>query len=112
MANDPHNKSAIPPAEGREADEKPEMELEHAVGYSSLPGGLFYHPNGRHLVYAAGGTVVICDFNDPHEQHILTGHDGMITCIALGNSGRWVAKDQHQVYLRPKKGFHVLRSLI
>lgn len=70
--------------------EKPGMELEHAIGYCSLPGGLFYHPNGLHLIYAAGGTVVICSFNNPHEQDILTGHDGMITCLALGFSGRWV----------------------
>lgn len=78
-----------PPAIGDDGvNEKPGMELEHAVGYSSLPGALFYHPNGQHMVYAAGGTVVICDFSDPHEQHILSGHDGMITCVALGNAGR------------------------
>lgn len=66
----------------------PGMELEHAIGYADLASGLYYHPNGRHLVYAAGGTVVICDFSDPHSQQMLAGHDGMITCIALGSSGR------------------------
>lgn len=68
--------------------ETPGMELEHAIGYADLAGGLYCHPDGRHLVYAAGGTVVICDFNDPHSQQMLAGHDGMITCIALGNTGR------------------------
>lgn len=68
--------------------EKPDMELEHAIGYSDLSGGLHYHPDGTHLVYAAGGTVVISDTTDPHKQHILAGHDGMITCVTLGNTGR------------------------
>ena len=68
--------------------EMPGMELEHAIGYADLASGLYYHPDGRHLVYAAGGTVVICDFNDPHSQQMLAGHDGMITCIALGSTGR------------------------
>lgn len=86
MAPDSDDKD---PAGSHKAAEGPGMELEHAIGYSALPGGLYYHPNGTHLVYAAGGTVVICDFNDPHAQHILTGHDGMITCVALGNSGRY-----------------------
>lgn len=71
------------------ADDNPGMELEHAIGYSALSGGLYYHPNGTHLVYAAGGTVVITDLHDPHTQKILTGHDGLIKCIALGNSGRY-----------------------
>lgn len=68
--------------------ESPGMELDHAIGYSIISAGLCYHPNGTHMVYAAGGTVVICDFNDPHTQQILTGHDRMITCIALGKTGR------------------------
>lgn len=71
-----------------QAEEKPGMELEHAIGYSGLSAGLYYHPDGEHVVYAAGGAVVICDLKDPHKQHILTGHDGMITCIALSNNGR------------------------
>lgn len=86
MAQNNINERGTKPAPHEE--QQASMELEHAVGYSSLSNGLFYHPNGKHLVYAAGGTVVLCDYNDPHAQHILTGHDGMITCLALGNSGR------------------------
>lgn len=76
------------PSQVEQPPETPGMELEHAIGYADLSGGLYHHPNGTHLVYAAGGTVVICDFNDPHSQQMLAGHDGMITCIALGSSGR------------------------
>lgn len=76
------------PTQTNQPLETPGMELEHAIGYADLSGGLHYHPDGKHLVYAAGGTVVICDFSDPHSQHMLEGHDGMISCIALGSSGR------------------------
>lgn len=76
------------PTQTDQPPETPGMELEHAIGYADLSGGLYYHPDGKHLVYAAGGTVVICDFSDPHSQQMLEGHDGMISCIALGSSGR------------------------
>lgn len=89
MARGKEDADALPQLSDQRED-KPGMELEHAIGYSYLSGGLYYHPDGKHLVYAAGGAVVIIDFNDPHSQQILTGHDGMITCIALGNTGRWV----------------------
>ncbi|CAM9810711.1 unnamed protein product, partial [Choristocarpus tenellus] len=70
------------------------IERERAIGYLGLRGGLFYHPNGKDVVYAAGGTIVISDLNEPHMQGILRGHDGMINCIALSKSGRYVASGQ------------------
>ena len=36
--------------------------------FSAVKGALFFHPNGRDYIYPAGGTVVIADFNDPHNQ--------------------------------------------
>ena len=50
------------------ADGAPAIELEHAVGFSALKGGLKYHPNGREYLYAVGASIVICDFNDQHNQ--------------------------------------------
>ncbi|CAM9394376.1 unnamed protein product [Discosporangium mesarthrocarpum] len=70
------------------------MELEHAIGYLGIRGGLFFHPNGKDLVYAAGGTVVVRDLNDPHHQGIMRGHDGTITCLSLSKSGRFIASGQ------------------
>eukprot|EP00611_Tribonema_gayanum_P032523 TRINITY_DN9777_c0_g1_i1.p1 TRINITY_DN9777_c0_g1~~TRINITY_DN9777_c0_g1_i1.p1 ORF type:complete len:614 (+),score=249.53 TRINITY_DN9777_c0_g1_i1:165-2006(+) len=70
------------------------MELEHAVGFRGIPGGLHYHPNGKDFVYAAGATVVICDLSDPHAQSILVGHTADISCLALGSGGGLIASGQ------------------
>ena len=52
------------------------LELEHAIGYSGMVyDSLVYHPNGQDFVYPAGGCLVVCDFNDPHNQVFLRGHD-------------------------------------
>ncbi len=70
------------------------LELEHAIGFSGVPGCLFYHPRGEHFVFAAGGTVVVQSFLDPHDQHFLSGHDGPITCMCMSRSGRYFASGQ------------------
>ena len=70
------------------------MELEHAIGYLSLPGGLYCHPNGTDLIHAAGGTVIVADLHDPHRQQILRGHDANVTCLAVSGSGRLIASGQ------------------
>ncbi|GMH95472.1 hypothetical protein TrST_g9575 [Triparma strigata] len=71
------------------------IELEHAIGFSGTPGCLFYHPSGEHFVFAAGGTVVIQSFLDPHDQHFLSGHTGPITCMCMSKSGRYFASGQN-----------------
>eukprot|EP00953_Heterococcus_sp_UTEX-ZZ885_P004729 3038-Heterococcus_DN1.PRE.1 len=78
-----------------QAHEGPTMELEHAIGYLAIDKGLFYHPNARDIVYSAGGTVIVCDLNDPHAQSILIGHDANVTCLALSRGGRLIASGQH-----------------
>ena len=60
-----YNGQPLDPAAG---DGEVTMELEHAIGYLAIPGGLHYHPNGKDFVYAAGGTVIVCDISDPHAQ--------------------------------------------
>ena len=46
----------------------PAVELEHAVGFSAIKGGLKYHPNEREYLFAAGASIIVCDFTDPHNQ--------------------------------------------
>ncbi|KAH8074385.1 WD repeat-containing protein [Aureococcus anophagefferens] len=70
------------------------IELEHAIGLSALRGGLHYHPNGREYLYAAGASIVVCDFEDPHAQAFLRGHDDSITCVAMSAKGALVASGQ------------------
>ena len=70
------------------------MELEHSIGFSGIQGGLYYHPNGQHFVFSAGGTVVVQSFLDPHDQQFLAGHDGPITAMCMSKSGRYFASGQ------------------
>ena len=71
------------------------LELEHAIGYSGrVYDALVYHPNGTDFVYPAGGCLVVCDFNDPHNQVFLRGHDENLSCLAISPSGRIAATGQ------------------
>ncbi|CAK4090594.1 unnamed protein product [Aphanomyces euteiches] len=72
----------------------PTIELEHAIGFSGIPAGLHYHPNGVDYVYPAGGCIVIASLADPHNQVFLRGHDANITCLTLSPSGRFLASGQ------------------
>mmetsp|Transcript_46052 Transcript_46052/g.128074 ORF Transcript_46052/g.128074 Transcript_46052/m.128074 type:complete len:628 (-) Transcript_46052:499-2382(-) len=80
---------------GGGSGENPMIELEHAVGFSASCGEICYHPNGKKYICAAGASLVVCDFADPHDQVFFRGHDGPVTCLALSNSGRFVASGQH-----------------
>ena len=72
------------------------IELEHAIGFSTrVPGGIYAHPSdGSKYVYAAGGCVVIADFNDPHQQEFLRGHDDDISTLSVSPSGNLIASGQ------------------
>ena len=71
------------------------MELEHAIGFTGgLRDCLQFHPNGRDIVYAAGGCVVVADLSDSHNQVFLRGHDDFITTISVSPSGRYIASGQ------------------
>ena len=69
------------------------LELEHAIGYSGMVyDSLVYHPNGQDFVYPAGGCLVVCDFNDPHNQVFLRGHDDNLSCVCVSRSGRKIGR--------------------
>ena len=70
------------------------IELEHAIGISTIRGGLHYHPNGREYMYAAGASIIVCNFDDPHDQSFLRGHDDSVVCVALSPHGTYVASGQ------------------
>ncbi|OQS03482.1 cleavage induced hypothetical protein [Thraustotheca clavata] len=71
------------------------MELEHAIGFSGIPSGLQYHPNGTEYVYPTGGCILIASLSDPHNQVFLRGHDGNISALAMSPSGALLASGQH-----------------
>eukprot|EP00164_Ancoracysta_twista_P003295 GFYU01004401.1.p1 GENE.GFYU01004401.1~~GFYU01004401.1.p1 ORF type:complete len:617 (-),score=197.08 GFYU01004401.1:136-1986(-) len=71
------------------------IELEHAIGYSgNVQTSLYYHPNGNDAVYVSGGSVVIADISDPHNQTFLRGHDDNISCLSMSKTGRLLASGQ------------------
>ena len=52
------------------------------------------HPNGKDFIYPAGGCLVVCDFNDPHNQVFLRGHDDDLSAVALSRGGSLLATGQ------------------
>lgn len=72
------------------------LELEHAIGFAgSVPDVLSYQPLTKNkFIYGAGGSVVIADFDDPHDQCFFQGHDSNISCVKLSPSGRMIASGQ------------------
>ena len=87
----------MPPHPSEESKRSPQtasIELEHSIGFSGIPGGLYYHPGNLHFAFASGGTVVIQSFLDPHDQSFLSGHDGPVTCMCMSKSGRYFATGQ------------------
>lgn len=72
------------------------LALHSVIGFGGqVPNGLHYHPDGNHLVYSLGSTLVIQKIGNSSEKSIfLQSHDGPITCIALSKSGRYIASGQ------------------
>lgn len=68
------------------------VELEHAVGYSCTEQpSLHIHPRTREFIYVAGSSIISRDFDDPHQQKFLRGHDAAINCLALSQRGSFLA---------------------
>ena len=52
------------------------------------------HPDGRHLVYSLGGTIVVRDLSRPQHQSFLQGHTNNVSCLACSSSGSYLASGQ------------------
>jgi hypothetical protein len=61
-----------------------------------VQNGLQWHPNGTHLVYALGSTVIIKSLVDG-AQSFLTGHTGVVSALALSACGRFIASGQQSL---------------
>lgn len=73
------------------------LELEAVIGFAGkVQGGLQWHANGTHLVYALGSTVIIKSLVDG-SQSFLMGHTGVVTALALSKCGRFIASGQQSV---------------
>ena len=58
-----------------------------------VPSGLKIHPNRQHMIYPVGCTIVIEDLPGK-KQEFLSGHSDNISCIAISNSGKYIASGQ------------------
>lgn len=71
-----------------------ELELVSTIGFNgTVPHGLLMHPDGEHLIYPLGCTVVIENLKT-HEQRFLSGHTNDVSCLTVSKSGRFVASGQ------------------
>ena len=59
----------------------------------SVPGGLVAHPDGKHIIYPLGCTLIVKDVST-HKQSFLSGHSNNISCLACSPSGVYLASGQ------------------
>ena len=77
----------------------------------SVPHGLLVHPDGEHLIYPLGCTVVIENIKT-HEQNFLSGHTNDVSCLAVSKSGKYVASGQVDIFqIVHRKSLAFVRSL-
>jgi len=70
------------------------LELVSTIGFAGgVPGGLITHPDGDHIIYPLGNTIVIKNIETSKQQY-LSGHTNDVSCVAVSNSGRYVASGQ------------------
>jgi len=70
------------------------MRLRGVMGFDGgVPNGLIYHPDGEHVVFPLGSTVVIKNITD-NSQVFLRGHNDKVSCCALSKCGRYLASGQ------------------
>ena len=77
-----------------EAPDKKELlqlKLVRMMGFEGkIIGGLISHPDGIHLLYALGSTIIIMDMTD-NTQSFLRGHSNNVSCIAVNKKGDKIA---------------------
>ena len=59
----------------------------------SIPGGLVAHPEGKHVIYPLGCTLIIKNLATS-KQDFLSGHSDNVSCLACSSSGVYLASGQ------------------
>lgn len=76
------------------ATEKQPLELKSVIGFGGkVPNGLIYHPDGIHMIYSLGSTVVVKNTRI-NKQAFLNGHSHQVSCLALSHDGTKLASGQ------------------
>eukprot|EP00066_Takifugu_rubripes_P006911 XP_003972038.2 PREDICTED: cilia- and flagella-associated protein 52 [Takifugu rubripes] len=72
----------------------PPVELRAVFGFNgSVRSGLSVHPDGEHLIYPLGSTVVLRTIKDGR-QELLQGHTSDVSCVSVSRSGSLIASGQ------------------
>ena len=80
-----------PPPEAADKKELLQLQLVRMMGFEGkIIGGLISHPDGIHLLYALGSTIIILNMND-NSQRFLRGHSNNVSCIAVNKKGDKIA---------------------
>lgn len=70
------------------------LNLGGVIGFEgAVPNGFIAHPDGTHVVYPLGSTVVIKN-TKTNTQAFLQGHTDKVSCVTLSNCGRYIASGQ------------------
>ena len=72
------------------------LKLKSMIGYSgNVPNSFFKHPDGKHLIYTLGSTIVINDVTkSTSSKEFLLGHSNNISCMDMSKSGKYIASSQ------------------
>lgn len=72
-----------------------ELKLASVIGFGGgVRDGLVVHPNGEQLIYPLGTTLVVESIAGKRAQTFLHGHTDNVTCVAVSQSGQYVASGQ------------------
>lgn len=58
-----------------------------------VPSGLIIHPDGEHIVYPLGCTVIVQNLASKKQQ-FLAGHSNNISCLTCSPTGKYLASGQ------------------
>eukprot|EP00658_Telonema_sp_P-2_P060202 TRINITY_DN4917_c0_g5_i3.p1 TRINITY_DN4917_c0_g5~~TRINITY_DN4917_c0_g5_i3.p1 ORF type:complete len:323 (-),score=64.49 TRINITY_DN4917_c0_g5_i3:100-1068(-) len=72
-----------------------QLQLDAVIGFGGdIQSGLIFHPDGQHLLYPLGSTIVIRDLAASHSQRFLHGHTDDVSTVTLSPCGRYIASGQ------------------
>jgi len=83
-------------ADNLDNEEYKPLKLKSMIGYSgNIPNSFIKHPDGKHLIYILGSTIVINNITKPNSsKKFLLGHSNNISCIDISKSGKYIASSQ------------------
>jgi len=86
------------------------LNLAGVIGFEGgVPNGYSAHPDGTHVVYPLGSTVVIKNMKT-NAQAFLQGHTDRVSCVTVSKDGRYIASGQVTAMgFKVRTGVRVLR---